>query len=58
MPFYKCITLAGTFAQAQKEEIVGEITRIHCEATGGLPANRRGCSPKGTTLPASTAAFR
>ena len=37
MPFYKCITLAGTLAQAQKEEIVGEITRIHCEATGGLP---------------------
>jgi len=29
MPFYKCITLAGTLAQAQKEEIVSEITRIH-----------------------------
>jgi phenylpyruvate tautomerase PptA (4-oxalocrotonate tautomerase family) len=37
MPFYKCISLAGTLAQAQKEEIVSEITRIHCEATGGLP---------------------
>jgi hypothetical protein len=41
MPFYKCITLAGTFAQAQKEEIVGEITRIHCEATGGLQFGAR-----------------
>jgi len=37
MPFYKCISLAGTLAQAQKEEIVSEITRIHCDATGGLP---------------------
>src|ERR1700739_3735571 len=37
MPFHKCISLAGTFAQAQREEIVDEITRIHCEATGGLP---------------------
>jgi phenylpyruvate tautomerase PptA (4-oxalocrotonate tautomerase family) len=37
MPFYKCISLAGTLAQAQKEDIVSEITRIHCEATGGLP---------------------
>ena len=37
MPFYQCMTLAGTLAQDQKEEIVREITRIHCEATGGLP---------------------
>lgn len=37
MPYYQCITLDGTLAQAQKEEIVREITRIHCEATGGLP---------------------
>jgi phenylpyruvate tautomerase PptA (4-oxalocrotonate tautomerase family) len=29
--------LAGNLAQAQKEEIVSEITRIHCEATGDLP---------------------
>jgi phenylpyruvate tautomerase PptA (4-oxalocrotonate tautomerase family) len=36
MPFYQCITLAGTLAQDQKEEIVSEITRIHCQATGGL----------------------
>jgi phenylpyruvate tautomerase PptA (4-oxalocrotonate tautomerase family) len=31
MPFYQCITLAGTLAQEQKEEIVRDITRIHCE---------------------------
>jgi phenylpyruvate tautomerase PptA (4-oxalocrotonate tautomerase family) len=37
MPFYKCISLAGTLEQSQKEEIVSEITSIHCEATGGLP---------------------
>ena len=37
MPFYRCITLAGTLAQEQKEEIVRDITRIHCEATGALP---------------------
>jgi phenylpyruvate tautomerase PptA (4-oxalocrotonate tautomerase family) len=37
VPFYQCITLTGTLAQDQKEEIVSEITRIHCEATGGLP---------------------
>ena len=37
MPFYQCITLAGTLAQEQKEEIVRDITRIHCETTGCLP---------------------
>jgi phenylpyruvate tautomerase PptA (4-oxalocrotonate tautomerase family) len=37
MPFYQCITLVGTLAQEQKEEIVSEITRIHCETTGALP---------------------
>jgi phenylpyruvate tautomerase PptA (4-oxalocrotonate tautomerase family) len=37
MPFYRCITLVGMLAQEQKEEIVREITRIHCEATGALP---------------------
>jgi phenylpyruvate tautomerase PptA (4-oxalocrotonate tautomerase family) len=37
MPFYRCITLVGTLAQKQKEEIVREITRIHCETTGALP---------------------
>ena len=37
MPFYQCVTLVGTLAQEQKEEIVRDITRIHCEATGALP---------------------
>jgi phenylpyruvate tautomerase PptA (4-oxalocrotonate tautomerase family) len=37
MPFYHCITLPGVLAPDQKQEIVSEITRIHCEATGGLP---------------------
>jgi len=37
MPFYQCISLVGMLAQEQKEEIVRDITRIHCEATGGLP---------------------
>ena len=37
MPFYRCITLVGTLAQEQKEEIVRDITRLHCEATGALP---------------------
>jgi phenylpyruvate tautomerase PptA (4-oxalocrotonate tautomerase family) len=37
MPFYKCISLAGALAQDQKQQIVSEITRIHCEATGGFP---------------------
>src|SRR5271163_3562419 len=37
VPFYQRMTLTGTLAQDQKEEIVSEITRIHCEATGGLP---------------------
>jgi phenylpyruvate tautomerase PptA (4-oxalocrotonate tautomerase family) len=37
MPFYRCITLVGTLAQEQKEEIVRDITRIHCETTGALP---------------------
>ena len=37
MPFYRCITLVGTLAQEQKEEIVRELTRIHCETTGALP---------------------
>jgi phenylpyruvate tautomerase PptA (4-oxalocrotonate tautomerase family) len=36
MPFYRCITLVGTLAQEQKEEIVRDITRIHCETTGAL----------------------
>jgi len=37
MPFYQCISLVGTLAQEQKQEIVRDITRIHCETTGALP---------------------
>jgi phenylpyruvate tautomerase PptA (4-oxalocrotonate tautomerase family) len=37
MPFYQCISLAGSLSQEQKEEIVREVTRIHCQETGGLP---------------------
>jgi phenylpyruvate tautomerase PptA (4-oxalocrotonate tautomerase family) len=37
MPFYRCISLVGTLAQEQKEEIVRDVTRIHCEVTGALP---------------------
>ena len=37
MPFYQCITLVGTLGQEQKEEIVRDITRIHCETTDALP---------------------
>jgi phenylpyruvate tautomerase PptA (4-oxalocrotonate tautomerase family) len=37
MPFYQCISLAGSLSQGQKEEIVREVTRIHCQETGGLP---------------------
>jgi phenylpyruvate tautomerase PptA (4-oxalocrotonate tautomerase family) len=36
MPFYQCISLAGSLSQEQKEEIVREVTRIHCQETGGL----------------------
>jgi phenylpyruvate tautomerase PptA (4-oxalocrotonate tautomerase family) len=37
VPFHQCIVLVGTLAQEQKEEIVRDITRIHCETTGALP---------------------
>jgi phenylpyruvate tautomerase PptA (4-oxalocrotonate tautomerase family) len=37
MPFYHCISLVGSLLQEQKEEIVREVTRIHCQETGGLP---------------------
>jgi phenylpyruvate tautomerase PptA (4-oxalocrotonate tautomerase family) len=37
MPFYQRISLAGSLSQDQKEEIVREVTTIHCQETGGLP---------------------
>lgn len=36
MPFYHCLGPKGLFTQPMKQEIVDEITRIHCEATGAL----------------------
>ena len=37
MPFYHCLAPEGVFTQLMKQEIVDEITRIHCDATGALP---------------------
>src|SRR5260370_13715566 len=37
MTFYQCIAAIGVITADMKTEIVDEITRIHCEATGGLP---------------------
>jgi phenylpyruvate tautomerase PptA (4-oxalocrotonate tautomerase family) len=37
MPFYRCIAPIGVITADRKQEIVDEITRIHCQATGGLP---------------------
>lgn len=37
MPFYQCIVPIGVITTDMKQEIVDEITRIHCEATGALP---------------------
>lgn len=37
MPFYQCIAPIGVITTGMKQEIVDEITRIHCAATRGLP---------------------
>ena len=37
MPFYQCITLAGTLTQDQKEEIASEISGWAAEATVDAP---------------------
>jgi phenylpyruvate tautomerase PptA (4-oxalocrotonate tautomerase family) len=37
MPFYQCIAPVGVISVEMRQEIVQEITRIHCDATGGLP---------------------
>lgn len=34
MPFYECFVPEGAITQDQKARVAGEITRIHCEATG------------------------
>jgi phenylpyruvate tautomerase PptA (4-oxalocrotonate tautomerase family) len=34
MPIYQCIIPEGLLDESQRENIAGEITRIHCDATG------------------------
>jgi len=34
MPIYQCISPEGLLDESQRENIAGEITRIHCDATG------------------------
>jgi phenylpyruvate tautomerase PptA (4-oxalocrotonate tautomerase family) len=37
MPLYRCLVAEGLTSFEQRSRIAGEITRIHCETTGGLP---------------------
>jgi phenylpyruvate tautomerase PptA (4-oxalocrotonate tautomerase family) len=37
MPVYQCTTPAARLGDAQRQEIAGEITRIHCDCTGAPP---------------------
>jgi phenylpyruvate tautomerase PptA (4-oxalocrotonate tautomerase family) len=37
MPFYHCLAPSGLIDAEMRQKIVDEITRIHCDATGGLP---------------------
>ena len=34
MPIYQCISPEGVLDESQRENTAGEITRIHCDATG------------------------
>ena len=38
MPLYACFIQEGALTRAQKAEIAGEITRIHCDLTGAPPS--------------------
>lgn len=38
MPIYQCVVPQGTVTPEQKAQMAGELTRIHCEATGDSPA--------------------
>jgi phenylpyruvate tautomerase PptA (4-oxalocrotonate tautomerase family) len=38
MPIYHCTSQGGLLADATRENIAKEITRIHCDATGALEA--------------------
>ena len=37
MPLYQCISPEGLLDDSGRENIAGEITRIHCNATGAPP---------------------
>lgn len=37
MPLYRCLVTEGLTSFEQRSRIAREITRIHCETTGGLP---------------------
>ena len=37
MPIYRASVPAGSLTRAQKEELAGAITDVHCERTGGTP---------------------
>ena len=58
MPIYQCISPEGLPDESQRENIAGEITRIHCDATGaprsfvnvvfqGMPNGRSSPAPAG-----------
>ncbi len=34
MPQYRCLVQEGRFSREVKEQLAGEITRVHCELTG------------------------
>jgi len=34
MPIYQCISPQGLLDESQRENIAGEIARIHCDVTG------------------------
>lgn len=38
MPLYQCISPEGLLDDSGREKIAGEITRIHCNATGAPPS--------------------
>jgi phenylpyruvate tautomerase PptA (4-oxalocrotonate tautomerase family) len=38
MPLYQCISPEGLLDDSGRENIAGEITRIHCNATGAPPS--------------------
>jgi phenylpyruvate tautomerase PptA (4-oxalocrotonate tautomerase family) len=37
MPLYRCVVAPKLSSYEQRAEIADQVTRIHCEVTGGLP---------------------